>query len=74
MATATGRILIEIFFDGDTQRWDFEVPQLHIVGTGGPTREDARHRAAEAIAVTLGGRPDSGDDDGEAEYLNVAFG
>jgi predicted RNase H-like HicB family nuclease len=73
MASAIGRILVEIFFDEDTQRWDFEVPQLHIVGTGGPTREDARRRAAEAIAVTLGGQPGS-DDNGEAEYLRVAVG
>jgi predicted RNase H-like HicB family nuclease len=48
------------------------VPALHIVG-GGPTRDDARRRAREAIAFAL--EAGEGEDDTpDAEYLNVKVG
>jgi predicted RNase H-like HicB family nuclease len=55
---ARGRIYIEVFWDEDTERWDYAVPELHIVGAGGETREEARTRAAEAIAFALEARPE----------------
>src|SRR5437588_8152164 len=35
---------------GLPKRWDHVVPEVHIVGGGGPTKADAARRAAEAIA------------------------
>ena len=56
---AKGRIYVELFWDEDTERWDYAVPELHILGAGGQTKDDARIRAAEAIAVALEARPEA---------------
>ena len=32
------RIRVEYFSDDETRRWDYVVPELHIVGGGGPTK------------------------------------
>lgn len=68
------RIRVELVWDDSTQRWDFDVPSLSILGSGGPTREHALRRAAEAIAFAL----DSGDapdaDAGEVAFVPVAIG
>ena len=54
-----GRIYVELFWDEDTERWDYAVPELHILGAGGQTKDDARIRAAEAIAAALEARPEA---------------
>ena len=54
-----GRIYVELFWDEDTGRRDYAVPALHIVGSGGQTKDDARTRAAEAIAFALVARPEA---------------
>jgi predicted RNase H-like HicB family nuclease len=66
------RVRIEYVWDQEAGSWAFVVPALHIVG-GGPTREEARRRAQEAIAFALDA--EEGDDDTrDAEYLNVRVG
>ena len=35
------------------------MPELHILGAGGQTKDDARVRAAEAIAAALEARPEA---------------
>lgn len=69
---SAAKIMVEYVWDDEAHAWGFVVPALHIVG-GGPTREDARRRAREAIAVALetvemSGRPD------DTEFLNVQVG
>ena len=65
------RIPVRIYFDDEAQNWHFHVPELHIVGGGQRTHDEARQAAAEAIAVMLESepKPDQGD---QLEYLNVA--
>jgi predicted RNase H-like HicB family nuclease len=46
------RIRVEYVWDDEAKAWGFVVPALHIVG-GGPSREDARRRARDAIAFAL---------------------
>jgi predicted RNase H-like HicB family nuclease len=43
---------IEYIYDDEAGSWHFAVPALHIVG-GGPSKDDARARAREAIKVAL---------------------
>lgn len=43
---------IECIYDDEVKSWHFAVPVLHIVG-GGPSKDDARARAREAIKVAL---------------------
>ncbi len=52
--------------------WVFRVPALGIVRAG-ITREDARRRAFDAIALTLEVAPDEQPAD-EAEYVDVRVG
>ena len=68
----SARILVEYIWDDDAHAWGFAVPALHIVG-GGPTREDARRRAREAIAVALE-TAEIAPVPEDAEYLNVQVG
>jgi hypothetical protein len=69
------RIRVEYFYDHETDRWDYVVPELHIVGGGGPTKAVAARRAAEAIAFALGdGRADRAADEADVEYLPVCVG
>jgi predicted RNase H-like HicB family nuclease len=66
------RIRVDYVWDKEAGSWGFVVPALHIVG-GGPTRDDARRRAREAIAFAL--EAGEGEDDTpDAEYLNVNVG
>jgi predicted RNase H-like HicB family nuclease len=66
------RIRVDYVWDKEAGSWGFVVPALHIVG-GGPTRDDARRRAREAIAFAL--EAGEGEDDTQdAEYLNVKVG
>jgi predicted RNase H-like HicB family nuclease len=67
------RILVRIYFDDEAQNWHFHVPELHIVGGGQGTRDEARQAAAEAIAFALESAPKARPDD-QVEYLNVAVG
>ncbi len=68
------QIRVEYFYDHDTRRWDYVVPQLHIVGGGGPTKADAARRAAEAIAFALGDGQPERDLSPDVEYLPVSVG
>ena len=68
------RIRVEYFYDHETRRWDYVVPELHIVGGGGPTKADAGQRAAEAIAFAIGDRRAGGADEADVEYLPVRVG
>ncbi len=52
--------------------WVFRVPALGIVG-GGVTREEARRRAFDAIALTLEITADEQPAD-DAEYVDVRVG
>ena len=67
------RVLVRIYFDDEVRNWHFHVPELHIVGGGQTTRDEARQAAAEAIAFVLESEPQS-DPSGQFEYLNVAVG
>jgi hypothetical protein len=68
------RIRVDYFFDDETQRWDYVVPQFHIVGGGGATKADAARRAAQAIAFALSdGRQDETANP-DADYLPVCVG
>ena len=68
------RIRVEFFYDHETRRWDYVVPELHIVGGGGPTKADATRRATEAIAFALGDRGLHRPDEADVEYLPVCLG
>jgi hypothetical protein len=67
------RIPIWIYFDDEARNWHFHVPELHIVGGGQRTHDEARQAAAAAIAFTLESRPEAGQDD-QFEYMDVAVG
>jgi predicted RNase H-like HicB family nuclease len=69
--STVAKIRVEYLWDDDAKAWGFEVPALHIVG-GGPSREDARRRAREAIAFALE-EQDEPEDGTEAEYLDIAL-
>lgn len=69
------RVHVHLFWDDETARWDYRVPQLHVVGGGGPAREDALRRAADAVAFTLEGadeRLEPGE--GIVVYLPITIG
>jgi hypothetical protein len=70
---AYARIPVRIYFDDEAQNWHFHVPELHIVGGGQPTHDEAREAAAEAIAFALEAEPGP-DDEGQVEYLSIAVG
>ena len=67
------RIPVRIYFDDEAQNWHFHVPELHIVGGGQRTHDEARHAAAVAIAFALESAPEPRDG-GDFEYLDVAVG
>jgi hypothetical protein len=70
----TTQIRVEYFYDSETGRWDYVVPELHIVGGGGPTKDEASRRAAEAVAFALrSGDPES-KDTADVGYLPVTVG
>jgi predicted RNase H-like HicB family nuclease len=69
---SAARIMVEYVWDDEAHAWGFAVPALHIVG-GGPTREDARRRAREAIAVALEAAELTAPVE-DAEYLDVQVG
>lgn len=67
------RIPVHITYDDEAQNWHFHVPELHVVGGGQRTHDEARLAAAEAVAFALESQPDV-DEDGPFEYLDVAVG
>ncbi len=68
------QIRIEYFYDHETRRWDYVVPQLHIVGGGGATKAEAAGRAAEAIGFALDdGRRDAAPSV-DVDYIPVSVG
>jgi hypothetical protein len=67
------RIPVRIYFDDEARNWHFHVPELHIVGGGQRTHDEARQAAAAAIAFALESMPDAEDGD-QFEYLDVAVG
>ncbi len=69
---SAAKVMVEYVWDDEAAAWGFAVPALHIVG-GGPTREDARRRAREAIKVALETAELSVPPD-DAEYLDVRVG
>lgn len=70
---AYAKIPVRIYFDDEARSWHFHVPELHIVGGGQRTRDEAREAAAEAIAFALEAEPEPGHA-GQVEYLNVTVG
>jgi hypothetical protein len=68
------RIRVEYFYDSDTRRWDYVVPELNIVGGGGATKVDAAQRAAEAIAFALGGSEPDRPGSADVDYLPLVIG
>lgn len=63
---------IEYIYDDEARSWHFAVPALHIVG-GGPSKEDARARAREAIKISLEmAEEDQPAAGAEVEYLAIA--
>ena len=67
------RIPLRIYFDDEAQNWHFHVPELHIVGAGQRTHDEARQAAAAAIAFVLESEPDADPGD-QYEYPDVALG
>lgn len=70
----TTRIRVEYFYDHETRRWDYVVPELHIVGGGGVTKAVAAQRAMEAIAFALSDSQSDPADAADVEYLPVSVG
>ncbi|HEY7201843.1 MAG TPA: hypothetical protein VIC57_16600 [Candidatus Dormibacteraeota bacterium] len=70
---AHARIPVRIYFDNEAGNWHFHVPDLHIVGGGQATHDEAREAAAEAIAFALESEPDSDHRD-QFEFLSIAVG
>jgi hypothetical protein len=70
---AHARIPVRIYFDDEALNWHFSVPELHVVGGGQRTRDEAREAAAEAIAFALASEPHADQAD-QFEYLDVAVG
>ena len=70
--SARARIPVEFYYDEELGTWHFHVHELHIVGGGQVTLDEARQAAAEAIAVAL--EVESDQHDGQVEYLDVAVG
>ncbi len=68
------RIRVEYFYDHETGRWDYVVPELHIVGGGGATKAVAAQRAAEAIAFALSDGQSDAAEAADVEYLPVCVG
>ena len=68
------QIRVDYFHDDEIRRWDYVVPQLHIVGSGGPSKADAARRAAEAIAFALADGQDDEVANADVEYLPVSVG
>ena len=74
--TAVARIPVRYSFDDETRDWHFVVdqPGWGVVGGGQATLPEARHAAAEAVAVALEAREPLTAEDGQVEYLDVAVG
>lgn len=70
---AHGRIPVRIYYDDEARNWHFHVPELHIVGGGQATPDEARDAAAQAIAFALESEPD-GDHRDQVYYLSIAVG
>jgi predicted RNase H-like HicB family nuclease len=70
---AQAKIPVRIYHDDDTRTWHFHVPELHIVGGGQRTHDEAREAAAEAIAFVLESQLEPEQGEG-LEYLDVAVG
>ena len=67
------RIPVRIYFDDEAQNWHFHVPELHILGGGQSSHDEAREAAAAAIAFVLESDPPADHRD-QFEYLDVAVG
>jgi predicted RNase H-like HicB family nuclease len=67
------RIPVRIYYDDEAKNWHFHVPELHIVGGGQRTHDEARQAAAAAIAFVLESKPDTNDGK-PFEYLDVTVG
>jgi predicted RNase H-like HicB family nuclease len=70
----TAKIRVELVWDASVGRWDFDVPELRVLGTGGATKEEALRRAAEAIAFALDGEANTAAEGADVAYLPVAVG
>jgi predicted RNase H-like HicB family nuclease len=68
------RVRVGLVWDEAVGRWDYEVPELRIVGSGGPTRERAMDRAAESIAFALETAVEDLEPGDEVAYVPVAVG
>lgn len=75
VVTVQSRVRVDLVWDESLQRWDFDVPSMNILGSGGATREDALRRATEAIAFALdsGDTPESQPGE-EVAYVPIAVG
>jgi predicted RNase H-like HicB family nuclease len=73
LMVAQARIPVRIYFDDEARNWHFHVPELHIVGGGQRTHDEARQAAAEAIAFALESEP-AAEEGEQFEYLDVAVG
>jgi predicted RNase H-like HicB family nuclease len=71
---AHGRVRVELIWDASVRRWDYEVPDLNILGSGGSTKEEALRRAADAIAFALQSDADEAEPGVEVTYLPIAVG
>ena len=58
LVVANEKITVRVYFDDEAQNWHFHVPELHIVGGGQRTRDEAREAAAEAVAFALESEPE----------------
>jgi hypothetical protein len=74
--TVVARIPVRYSFDGETRDWHFVIDQQGwgVVGGGQATLAEARHAAAEAVAVALEAHDPQTAEGGQVEYLDVAVG
>ena len=71
---AMGRVRVHLFWDGETERWDYPVPELCGTGVVYKLADDALRRAADAIAFALEGVGETPEPGEEVTYLPVADG
>ena len=65
------KLAMEVFPDGSTGQWGYEVPALSIIGTGCRDKDEARRLGYEAIETALQVNGDQHSPDAEVVLFDV---